>query len=499
MMAKELWVNGQWMEAEGQHHYTVLNPATETALEEVADASPADVDRAINSAQEAFRSGVWSALPLSERSQRLENFAKLISQHAEDLVHWESLQAGKTKKLVTYSDLPFAVDNLRFFAAVSRVLEGAATGEYNGAHTSWIRRQPIGIVAGITPWNYPLLIALWKIGPALAAGNTMVLKPAPETPITTLMLGPLAKEAGIPDGVLNIVTGRDGSVGHQLVVDPRVRMISFTGSTATGRTIMANAAPRVKRLHLELGGKAPAIVRADANIAAAARGIAVGALVNTGQDCTAATRAYVHRSVWEPFLTALSQRFEATRLGDPLEMSTDIGPLISAKQRDKVQRYVDEAVAMGATLVTGGHATTINDRGYYFEPTILTDVQQDWPVVQEEVFGPVLVVMPFDTDEEAVTLANDVAYGLASSVWTESFSAATILSKQLEFGEVWINDHLPLTSEMPHGGVKQSGYGQDLSLDALNDFTVVKHVMADTSGVAEKDWHFTVLGDPPTE
>jgi len=496
-MSKDLWINGQWVESRNRKRYPVINPATEEWIEDVADASTDDVDQAIRAAEEAFADGRWSGLSLAERSQRLWEFARLIEESSEELIRWECLQAGKPAKLVTFSDFPFGVDNMRFFASAARVLEGAVSGEYNGFHTSWMRREPVGVVGGITPWNYPLMIALWKIGPALAAGNTMVLKPAPETPITSLMLGPLAKKAGIPDGVLNIVTGQSHLVGQQLVEDDRVRMISFTGSTETGRTVMAKAASRVKRLHLELGGKAPAIVRHDVDVRAAAQGIAVGALVNTGQDCTAVTRVYIHHSRYDDFLKELVKHFQGARLGNPLDMATDLGPLISLKQQQKVKRYVDQAVEMGARILAGGKPTTIDGKGFYFEPTILGDVEQHWPVVQEELFGPVLVVLPFDTDQEAIRLANDVSYGLASSVWTENFSAAIQMSKQLEFGEVWINEHLPLTSEMPHGGIKQSGFGHDLSLAAYNDYTVLKHVMADTSNSVRKDWHFTVLGEAP--
>ncbi|MCY0880720.1 MAG: aldehyde dehydrogenase family protein, partial [Firmicutes bacterium] len=353
------------------------------------------------------------------------------------------------------------------------------------------------VVAGIAPWNYPFMMALWKLAPALAAGNTMILKPASLTPITALMLGPLAKEAGIPDGVLNIINGPGSLIGHRLVTHRDVALISLTGDTRTGRKIMEQAAPRLKRLHLELGGKAPFIVCGDADFSAAVSGATVGALVNTGQDCTAATRIYVHRDLFNSFIDHLAAQFSRVRIGDPLKLTTDIGPLISAAQRDKVQSYVDLARSEGARIITGGQSFA--QPGYFYEPTIITHISQHSRVVQEEIFGPVVAVLPFDSEEDAVRLANDVEYGLASSVWTQTMQKALRISARLQFGDVWINEHLPLTSEMPHGGVKQSGFGHDLSSFAFEEYTSIKHVMSDTGSPAIKPWHYTVIGDPPLD
>jgi betaine-aldehyde dehydrogenase len=367
------------------------------------------------------------------------------------------------------------------------VIEGSAAAEYSTGYLSLAKREPVGVVALVAPWNYPLMMAAWKTGPALAAGNCCVLKPSELTPLTTLELGRLALEAGLPEGALNIVTGGE-EAGRLLTSHPDVRLISFTGDTETGKKIMGQAAPTVKRLHFELGGKAPFVVFEDADLAAAVQGAVVGAFVNCGQDCTAATRVYVQEPVFKKFCDAFAKEAAKVRLG------ADMGPLISSEQRDRVEAFLNRA--KGAKVLHGGARPKSHKKGFWFEPTVVAGLPQDAELVQREVFGPVVCVLPFGDEAEAVTLANDVPYGLAGSVWTKDVQRALRVSGALRFGTVWVNDHLPLCSEMPHGGFGQSGFGKDLSKYALEDYTVVKHVMADTTGAARKPWHYTAYGDP---
>ncbi|MEU0135494.1 gamma-aminobutyraldehyde dehydrogenase [Streptomyces sp. NPDC006296] len=474
-------------------HQDVVDPATGMTVHRYELAGTDDVDSAVAAAREAFPG--WSGRTPGERSEALHRLAAVLDAQSADLAYAESLQCGKPLKLSAGFDVPGTVDNASFFAGAARHLEGRSAAEYSGDHTSCVRREALGVIGSVAPWNYPLQMAAWKILPAVAAGNTVVLKPAEITPLTSLMFARAATEAGIPDGVVNIVSGAGRDAGERLVSHPDVAMTSFTGSTAVGRRVAGLATATVKRLHLELGGKAPFLVFDDADLDAAVHGAVAAALINTGQDCTAATRAYVQRPLHDAFVSGVAALMESVRLGDPFDPSTDLGPLVSHRHRDRVAGFVDRARSY-ATVVTGGEAPggALAD-GAYYRPTLITGAAQDSEAVREEIFGPVLVVLPFDTDDEGIRLANDTPYGLAASAWSTGLYRANRATRELRAGCVWINDHIPIISEMPHGGYRASGFGKDMSAYSFEEYTQVKHVMYDNTAVARKDWHRTVFGD----
>jgi betaine-aldehyde dehydrogenase len=494
-----MYIDGQWEEAAEGRKFPVYDPSTGKVIEEVPFATQQDVEKAVEAAKSAFNRGVWSKLTPADRANVLLKVAAMLEQRAKEFANLESQNSGKSIKQSSNYDVPYTVDNIRFLAGASRVLEGKAMGEYVSEGTSAIRREPIGVVAAITPWNYPLMMAVWRAFPALVMGNSVVIKPASYTPLTTIELAILLEKAGVPRGTFNVITGPGKEVGEALAKHPDVDVIAFTGSTEVGKRLSELGSRTVKKISLELGGKAPFVVFDDANIEAAAEGAVVAGTVNTGQDCSNSTRYYVHESVMDKYKATLIDKLASVRVGPSMNPTTDIGPLVSDAQRSRVEGYIEKGRKEGGEVLYGGTRPLVvgYEGGYYLEPTLIYTENHDSVIVKEEIFGPVFTLLPFSSYDEVIQKSNDVIYGLGASVWTKDVTRALNAVKDLRFGTVWVNEHVPIPSEMPWAGYRQSGQGAAMSTYCLEEFTYIKHVYFDLTGKVRKSWYYQVYGKTP--